>query len=92
VVHGLDQQVDQSVGDGATAQVGIGGEPDMAGRFGVAAQLVGRLDGDALAARVQLLLAPVREQVGRQAELADGVEPGQLVTQAGDAGAARAGA
>ena len=56
-----------------------------------AAQLVGHLDGDALTARLQLLLAPMREQVARQAELADGAEPGQLVAQAGDAGAARAG-
>lgn len=64
----------------------------MADRLGVAAQLVRRLDGDALAACLQLLLAPVGEQVGGQAELADRAEPGQLVAQAGDAGAARAGA
>ena len=90
VVHGFDQQVDQGIGDGAPAQVGVGGQPDMAGRLGVAAQLMGRLDGDALAACLQLLLAPVGEQVGGQAELADCAEPGQLVAQAGDAGAARA--
>ena len=48
------------------------------------------LDGDALAARVQFLLVPVREQVGGQAELADRAEPGQLVAQAGNAGTARA--
>ncbi len=64
----------------------------MAGRLGVAAQLMGRLDGHALAARLQFLLAPVGEQAGGQAELADGAEPGQLVAQAGDAGATRAGA
>ncbi len=100
VMHGLDipgrlrrwQQVDQGVGDGASAQVRIGGKPHVAGRLGVAAQLVGRFDADALAARVQLLLAPVGEQVGGQAELVDHAEPGQLVAQAGDAGTVRAGA
>ena len=92
VVHGLDQQVGRGVGDGATTQMNVGGEPGMAGRLGVAAQLVGRLDGDALTACLQLLRVPVREQIDRQAELADRVEPGQLVTQAGDAGAAGAGA
>ena len=92
VVHGLDQQLDEGVGDGAPAQVGVGGEPGQAGRLGVAAQLVGRLDGHALAARLQLGRAPIREQAVGQAEPADRAEPGQLVAQAGDAGPAGAGA
>ena len=92
VVHGLDQQLDERVGDGAPAQVDIGGEPGQAGRLGVAAQLVGRLDSDALAAGLQLGRAPVREQTVGQPEPAHRVEPGQLVAQAGDAGPAGAGA
>ena len=61
VVHGPDQQVGQGVSDGAPAQVGVGSEPGMAGRLGVAAQFVRRLDGHPLAARLQFLLAPLRE-------------------------------
>jgi hypothetical protein len=64
----------------------------MAGCIGMAPQFVGRLDGYALAARFQVLQAPVREQVRGQADPADRAEPGQLVTQAGDAGAAGVGA
>ena len=76
MVDHLDQQFDERVGDGAAAQVGIGGEPGQAGGLGMAAQLKRRLDGHTLAASFQLGRAPAGEQTVGQVEPADRVQPG----------------
>jgi len=63
----------------------------MAGRFRMSAQFMWRFDRYTLAARLQFLQAPLREQVrGQTTDLADRAEPAQLVAQAGDTGAAGA--
>lgn len=57
----------------------------------ILAQFKGRLDGDPLSASFQFDTVPVRKQAVRKTEAAHGIEPGQFVTQAGDASPARTG-
>jgi hypothetical protein len=78
LVNGLGQEVDQVVGQLPAAEVHEGREPGEARRFGVSPQLMGSLDRNSPSIPLQFLREHLVEQVGRQPDPADQLQPGQL--------------
>jgi hypothetical protein len=85
LVNGLGQKVDQVVGQLSATEVHEGREPGEARRFGVSPKLMGSLDRDAPSIPLQFLGEHLVEQVGRQPDPADQLQPGQLGLDAGEA-------
>ena len=90
-MDGLDQQVDQPIGERPAAQMRECRKGRQPKWLGMPAQLVWGLDGNPLAVALDLVRPCMSKKTWWQAELANQVELGQLGLQAVDARPARIG-
>jgi len=88
-VNGLDQKIDQIIGQRAAAQVDEGGQPGEPRRFRMAAEFVRRFDRDASPVALEVVGTHAIEQAGGQRNGADHLQLGQLVLDAGKTWPAR---
>ena len=91
-MDGLDQKIDQAVGERPAAQMRESRKRRQPKRFGMPTQLVRGLDRDPLTIAFDLVRPRVSKEIGGQPELANQIELDQLGLQAVDARAARIGA
>ncbi len=91
-MNGLDQKVDQAVGERPAAQMRESRKRRQPKRFGMPTQFVRGLDRDSLAIAFDIVRPRVSKKIGGQPKLANQIELGQLGLQAVDARPARIGA
>ena len=79
VMDGLDEQIDQVIGQCPAAQMHESRKPGEPGRLRMAAQFVGGLGRDTPSIPFKLMGKHAVEQPWRQLDLANQLQPGQLV-------------
>ena len=92
VVDGFNQEIDQPVGHGASAQVGERGQYRQPQRHGVSAQFIRRFNRPTLMIALDFVRVDAIEQIGGKCEVSDDGKFCHLGLQAIDAWPARTGA
>jgi hypothetical protein len=85
-MHRVDEQIGERIRDGSAAQVGERREPCSSRRLRVSPEFIRFLDRNTAAIKFDLVRQSVREQVGRQPQIANDLQLCQLVADAVDTG------